>query len=61
MNLILRWEYMPGSTLFLVWTQARDRYDREFGDFDFNRDFSDIFGTPQTNTFLIKANYWWNI
>jgi hypothetical protein len=61
MNLILRWEYMPGSTIFLVWTQARDRYDREFGDFDFNRDFSDIFGTPQTNTFLIKANYWWNI
>lgn len=61
LNLVFRWEYLPGSTLFLVWTQARDRYDTDHGDFDFSRDFSNIFDLPQTNTLLIKANYWWNI
>lgn len=61
LNLVFRWEYLPGSTLFLVWTQARDRYDTGFGDFDFSRDFNNIFDLPQTNTLLVKANYWWNI
>jgi hypothetical protein len=61
LNLILRWEYLPGSTLYIVWTQARDQYLTNYGDFRFSRDFNDLFSTPQTNTFLIKANYWWNI
>jgi len=61
LNLVFRWEYLPGSTLYLVWTQARDRYDDDHGDFDFSRDFDNIFNLPQTNTFLIKANYWWNL
>jgi hypothetical protein len=60
LNLILRWEYLPGSTLFLVWTHARDGND-DYGNFKFSRDFRDLFDTPQTNTFLVKANYWWNI
>jgi len=61
LNLVFRWEYLPGSTLYLVWTQGRDSYDTGYGDFDFSRDFDDIFSLPQTNTFLVKANYWWNI
>jgi hypothetical protein len=61
LNLILRWEYRPGSTLYLVWTHARGENIDGLGDFRFPRDFGDLFATPQTNTFLIKANYWWNI
>jgi len=64
-NLILRWEFRPGSTLYLVWTQARDRYDSGNSGYDygfrFSRDFDDMFAMPQTNTFLAKVNYWWNI
>jgi len=64
-NLVLRWEYRPGSTVYVVWTQGRERYDNDWGNrnyaFDFSRDISDILDLPQTNTFLIKANYWWNI
>ncbi len=60
-NLVLRWEYMRGSTIYVVWTQARDRYDTDYGDFDFSRDMDNLFSLPQTNTFLVKANYWWNI
>lgn len=61
LNLIFRWEYLPGSALFVVWTHARDRYNTDYGDFQFSRDFKDLFRTPQTNTFLVKADYWWNL
>jgi hypothetical protein len=56
-NVVLRWEYLPGSTLFLVWSQ--DRAER-FGDADFDgtRDLRSIFSDPMRNVFLIKASYW---
>jgi hypothetical protein len=55
-NVILRWEYRPGSTLFLVWTQARE-YKDNLGNFDFRRDIDALFDTVPGNTFLVKANY----
>jgi hypothetical protein len=58
-NLILRWEYRPGSTLYLVWTQGR--YDYDAGDFSLRKDFSHLFSTVPDNIFLIKVNYWWNL
>jgi hypothetical protein len=57
-NVILRWEYQPGSTLFLVWTHNREVTGPE-GTFDFQRDWDDLFGTVPGNTFLVKLNYWW--
>ncbi|MGB8658057.1 MAG: DUF5916 domain-containing protein [Candidatus Zixiibacteriota bacterium] len=59
-NVVLRWEYRPGSTLFVVWTQSRDNCTSR-GDFRFRHDWSDIFGTIPANTFLVKVNYWWSI
>jgi hypothetical protein len=59
-NMVLRWEYRPGSTLFLVWTHARDA-TQDFGNFDFNRDWDHLFRSDATNTFLIKLNYWLTI
>jgi hypothetical protein len=59
-NVILRWEYRPGSALFLVWTQSRDSV-RGLGDFDFNREWNYLFDSDATNTFLVKVSYWWNI
>ena len=59
-NVILRWEYMPGSTLYLVWTQARDFSGTE-GDFDLSRDWRNLRHTTGRNTFLVKANYWWSL
>ncbi|MCJ7508786.1 MAG: DUF5916 domain-containing protein, partial [candidate division Zixibacteria bacterium] len=58
-NLILRWEYRPGSTIYLVWTQGRYSYDP--GDFNLRKDFSGLFNTISDNIFLVKANYWWNL
>jgi hypothetical protein len=54
---VLRWEYRPGSTLYLVWTQERSG-DAQFGDFNFSRDRSALFRDPATNVFQIKATYW---
>jgi hypothetical protein len=55
---VARWEYRPGSTLFLVWTQGRDQEDRNLGSFIPTRDLSDLFSARPDNTFLVKVSYW---
>ncbi len=56
---VLRWEYRPGSTLYVVWQQGRED-ETENGDFRFGRDVRGIFGTPSRNVFLVKLAYWLN-
>jgi len=55
-NLVLRWEYVPGSALFVVWSQGRTGYLAD-GSFDFGRDFDGLFGVHPTNVFLVKFSY----
>lgn len=57
-NSVLRWEYRPGSTLFLVWQQGRTEDLSDPGSFQFRRDYSTLFGAHPQNTFLIKGSYW---
>ncbi|MFL5578600.1 MAG: DUF5916 domain-containing protein [Gemmatimonadaceae bacterium] len=54
---VLRWEYRPGSTVFLVWTQQRSG-DGSFGDLDVGRDYRALFRDRPDNVFLVKATYW---
>jgi hypothetical protein len=56
---VLRWEYKPGSTLFVVWQQAREN-DAVPGGFRVGRDVHDIFGVAPRNVFLVKLAYWVN-
>jgi hypothetical protein len=56
---VLRWEYKPGSALFVVWQQARENFAVP-GGFDFTRDAHDIFAVPPHNVFLVKLAYWLN-
>ena len=56
-NAVLRWEYRPGSTIFLVW-QRRQQGEVMVGDFDFGRDLDALWGLPAENTFIVKVNYW---
>lgn len=56
-NAVFRWEYRPGSTLFLVW-QRQQEEEAMIGSFDFSRDARALFGAPARNVFLIKASYW---
>ena len=56
-NAVLRWEYSPGSTLFLVWQQQRSGRE-PYGDFDALRDSDAVFRGRPDNVFTIKASYW---
>jgi hypothetical protein len=56
-NAVFRWEYKPGSTLFLVWTQDRSSEITE-GDLSFGRDRQALFSSPANHVFLVKLNYW---
>jgi hypothetical protein len=58
-NAVLRWEYMPGSTLYFVWTQSREDFEG-VGDFQLGRSMSRMLSAPAENIFMIKATYWWN-
>src|SRR5213596_770160 len=58
-NAVLRWEYMPGSTLFFVWTQARQASD-DTGEFDFGSSMKRMIRAPAANIFMLKVTYWWN-
>ncbi len=55
-NIVLRWEYLPGSTLYLVWTQARSGYNAIF-DRTLGQNFSDAFHLPMDNVILAKFTY----
>lgn len=60
-NAVLRWEYRPGATLFLVWTQNRSDSDPFTGNFSFRSPGGNIFGRNPENVFQIKASYWLNL
>jgi hypothetical protein len=55
---VLRWEWRPGSTLYLAWQQSRSDYAQGVGDFDFGRDRAALFRTRPDNVFVLKLNYW---
>ncbi len=56
-NFVVRWEYNPGSTLFLVWSQTRNYYD-ETGEFSLKNNMNNLFTTNKPyDIFLIKFTY----
>ncbi len=59
-NTVLRWEYRPGSILFLVWQQGREDFQQSPTGFQFRRDFGELLKLHPNNTFLIKFSYWFN-
>jgi len=59
-TIVLRWEYLPGSLLYFVWTQNRSDYAHP-GDFRLRRDLGDLLMAPGDNIFLIKVSYRWSL
>ncbi|HTM20372.1 MAG TPA: DUF5916 domain-containing protein, partial [Kofleriaceae bacterium] len=57
-NVVLRWEYRPGSTLFLIWSHERAA-DTTDGRFRFGHDLSDLAHTTGEHVILAKLTYWW--
>jgi hypothetical protein len=59
-NIVFRWEYMPGSTLFIVWNEGRQGSADAAGTQTIHQEFDDLMRLHPANTFLIKASYWLN-
>lgn len=57
LNAVFRWEYRPGSALFLVWQQSRRESDID-GTLRVGRDLSRLFSGASDNRFLVKLSYW---
>jgi len=55
-NLVVRWEYKPGSLLYLVWSQGYN-HSTSIGKFDFQNDVSDLFSSNSNNVFMLKFSY----
>jgi hypothetical protein len=55
-NLVLRWEYNPGSSVYLVWSQGRIGDESE-GEPDFGPDIDALFDIEPHNIFLVKLTY----
>jgi hypothetical protein len=65
-NMVMRWEYRAGSTIYLIWTQGRRErdemnplaqyqgspYDRKFGN-----QITNAFNVFPRNAFMLKVNY----
>ena len=56
-NVVLRWEYRPGSALFLVWSQGRT-HTGDAGRFRLGDDVSDLWRAEGTNVLMLKVSYW---
>lgn len=56
-NSVFRWEYRPGSVVYLVWQHDRSSRGQQ-DDFRLGRDFRNLFDSEPTNIFLVKLSYW---
>lgn len=56
-NAVFRWEYRPGSVLYVAWTHSRSN-SIPLGNFAFSRDWQGIFDSRADNILLVKASWW---
>jgi hypothetical protein len=59
-NAVARWEYRPGSTVFVVWAHGRQDATNTNPRQSWTQDYRDLFGLHPDNTFLVKIAYWLN-
>lgn len=59
-NMVLRWEFRPGSTFYFVWTHDRRNFENPHS-FELDRDFSNLMSSEPDNIFLVKFTYWFTL
>ncbi len=52
-----RWEFRPGSALYVVWNENRAN-TLGIGDFRFTRDLRGISTAPSHDVFVVKMSWW---
>jgi hypothetical protein len=59
-NLVARWEYRPGSTIYLVWENNRNSRESDyFSSLSYN--LNELFGVQPTNVFMMKISFWFGL
>jgi hypothetical protein len=56
-NLVLRWEYRPGSAVFLIWSHGRSGFDDD-GRLRPGHDLAELGRERGEHVVMVKANYW---
>jgi hypothetical protein len=56
-NMVLRWEFIPGSTMFLAWSQSRTDFVESSTEFNFKENFKKLFKVTPHDIFLLKISY----
>jgi hypothetical protein len=56
-NLVMRWEYHPGSTIYLVWENNRNSRESYYLP-DYFDNMNELFGVKSTNVFMVKVSFW---
>jgi hypothetical protein len=56
-NLVARWEYRPGSTLYLVWENNRTSNNSTYYS-SLGSNFGYLFDYKPTNIFMVKMSFW---
>jgi hypothetical protein len=59
-NAVLRWEAMPGSIFYFVWSHNQQNYDHP-GQMEFKRDLTDLWNSEGDDVFMVKFSYWLDI
>lgn len=59
-NAVLRWEFSPGSIMYLVWQQRRDRYENTANVGSVSDAYSRMFATRPDNMLVLKVSFWIN-
>lgn len=59
-NLVTRWEFRPGSSVYVVWSQNRSA-TIDIGTLDFSRDLRALTDLPEDDVFLVKVSYWFGL
>jgi hypothetical protein len=59
-NLVVRWEYTPGSALYVVWSQGRTS-DSDFYDDSLGNNFDALWRSAARSVFLVKLQHWFSL
>ncbi len=58
-NLVARWEWKPGSSVYLVWSQGRTSHAASWNE-SLADNWSELWGAEADNVFLVKVSYWFS-
>ena len=59
-NVVLRWEYRPGSTLFAIWSHGRGDGDSD-GTYRIGHDLHALARAAGEHVVMLKATYWFGV